>query len=70
MRLKLQMANVYKMSVIKTKAEYKMTEEIVYVVYHKRGEIWVLGNIFKDRNKAEKEAEYYNGYVLTRDIIK
>lgn len=63
---------------IETDEENKEDEEdedetlIVYVVFYYDGylDAWEVGNVYEDKEEAEKElAQYDNGYVMTRRVI-
>lgn len=42
----------------------------VYIVFYWNGydEVWCVGNVYLNKATAQKEADEYNGYVLTRTV--
>ena len=43
----------------------------IYIVFYYNGynEAWTVGNAYFNRAEADKEAEIYEGYVLTREVL-
>ena len=43
----------------------------VYIVFYYDGyeEAWLVNNVYYHYADAKKQAELYNGYVLTREVL-
>ena len=43
----------------------------IYIVfyYNECTKVWNVGNAYFNRASADEEAECYNGYVLTREVL-